>query len=324
MPPPGVRRPRCRDADRVGRGRWNRWADEAAAENPNPGYRTFQRLNRYEYERAVHDLLGLQVDAGDYLPLDTMSANFDNIADVQMLSATLLDGYLRRRHRGRPARRRQSRRGPEADDLLQVAGLTPSGERVEGAPYGTRGGFLGFCTNFPADGDYVLHDGVPATRPPAGAPLSGSDHPQRADRESPSTASRWRCSRWDQWLRTFRPQRRVSRGGGADLRPRGGRGGSPRCSSGSSKGRSRTCWAPHEWSIVDTEIGDLGYGRDRAAAHARLHRPTGPYDVGPACRRRRAGKRVFSPAARRPPATERPCAEEDRHAHRHAGPTAGR
>ena len=33
-------------------------------------------------------------NAGDYLPLDTKSANFDNIADVQALSPTLLEAYL--------------------------------------------------------------------------------------------------------------------------------------------------------------------------------------------------------------------------------------
>jgi hypothetical protein len=59
-----------------------------------PGVRTFQRLNRPEYSRAIHDLLELDVDAGSWLPLDQKSANFDNIADVQALSPTLLEAYL--------------------------------------------------------------------------------------------------------------------------------------------------------------------------------------------------------------------------------------
>ena len=54
----------------------------------------FQRLNRAEYARAVRDLLAVTVDAGSWLPLDSMSANFDNIADEQGLSATLLEAYL--------------------------------------------------------------------------------------------------------------------------------------------------------------------------------------------------------------------------------------
>ena len=38
--------------------------DAYAKANPNPGGRTFQRLNRPEYTRAVKDLLDLDVDAG--------------------------------------------------------------------------------------------------------------------------------------------------------------------------------------------------------------------------------------------------------------------
>src|SRR5206468_4074381 len=68
--------------------------DAAAAAKPNPGIRTFQRLNRPEYALAIKDLLALDVDAGSWLPLDTKSANFDNIADAQALSPTLLEAYL--------------------------------------------------------------------------------------------------------------------------------------------------------------------------------------------------------------------------------------
>src|SRR5438046_273847 len=68
--------------------------DAAAVAKPNPGVRTFQRLNRPEYARAIGDLLGLHVDAGNWLPNDQKSANFDNIADVQALSPTLLEAYL--------------------------------------------------------------------------------------------------------------------------------------------------------------------------------------------------------------------------------------
>src|SRR5215218_7088526 len=44
--------------------------DTAAAAKPNPGARTFQRLNRPEYARAIRDLLAIDVDAGNWLPLD--------------------------------------------------------------------------------------------------------------------------------------------------------------------------------------------------------------------------------------------------------------
>ena len=134
------------------------------AAKPNPGTRTFQRLNRAEYENAIRDILGLQVSAGDWLPLDTKSANFDNIADAQTLSPTLLDAYLN-------AASSISRLavGDKNAALTQTtyksspfASQHPW-DHVDGAPFGTRGGIV---TNyvFPADGSYqfrmVIEGGV--------------------------------------------------------------------------------------------------------------------------------------------------------------------
>ena len=93
MPPPGARRP-AGDTLAALAEALERVVDAAAAANPMPGGRTFQRLNRAEYDRSIHELLALDVDAGRYLPLDTKSANFDNIADVQLLSPMLLDAYM--------------------------------------------------------------------------------------------------------------------------------------------------------------------------------------------------------------------------------------
>ena len=94
MPPAGSRRP---DEAQILTliETMERQIDMAAAIHPNPGRRTFQRLNRAEYARSVRDLLKLDVDVNAFLPPDTLSQGFDNIADVQNLSATLLEGYLR-------------------------------------------------------------------------------------------------------------------------------------------------------------------------------------------------------------------------------------
>src|SRR5690606_8084644 len=94
MPPPGSRTPGA-DTLLALVETLEREADRVAARNPNPGGRAFQRLNRAEYRRSIQDLLALDVDVGDYLPLDTKSANFDNSADVQLLSPTLLEAYLK-------------------------------------------------------------------------------------------------------------------------------------------------------------------------------------------------------------------------------------
>jgi hypothetical protein len=93
MPPPGMPRPDPATYQQFIRA-LETSVDAHAKANPNPGGRTFQRLNRPEYARAIKDLLEIEVDPGKWLPLDTMSANFDNIADEQALSPTLLESYL--------------------------------------------------------------------------------------------------------------------------------------------------------------------------------------------------------------------------------------
>ena len=138
MPPPGAARPGGDSLQALVQ-RLETRIDEAAAAAPDPGGRTFQRLNRAEYARSIHDLLGLEIDAGAYLPLDTKSENFDNIADVQMLSPTLLDAYL-----GAAAEISRLAVGDmdaaPRDRTYSVSGYSSQIERVAGAPFGTRGG----------------------------------------------------------------------------------------------------------------------------------------------------------------------------------------
>jgi len=128
--------------------------DKAASSRPNPGGRTFQRLNRAEYERSIKDLLGLEVNAGDWLPLDTKSANFDNIADVQTPSATLLDSYLDAASEISRLAVGDPRSKPKSV-TYKLPRLASQTERVEGAPMGTRGG-VSVMHTFPADGEYVF------------------------------------------------------------------------------------------------------------------------------------------------------------------------
>ncbi len=136
--------------------------DRAAAAHPDPGTRTFQRLNRTEYTDSIRTMLGLSVDVSQWLPPDTMSHNFDNIADVQQMSPTLLQSYL-------DAADEISRLAigdPHAVASSLTYPASPTGsqmQHVPGAPYGTRGG-VSAVHIFPADGTYtfnVLFFGVP-------------------------------------------------------------------------------------------------------------------------------------------------------------------
>ncbi len=154
MPPASVRRPEARVIKAMAE-ELEGLMDDIALRDPDPGRRVFQRLNQAEYARAVHALLGIEVDVGAFLPPDTRSANFDNIADVQMPSATVVEGYLRAAgHASRLALG-----DPDAEvssTIYRVPRVASQKDRVEGAPIGTRGG-LSVLHTFPADGNYVFH-----------------------------------------------------------------------------------------------------------------------------------------------------------------------
>ena len=70
MPPPGARRPTADTLNALVE-TLESVVDAAAVTEPNPGIRRFQRLNRSEYERVIYELLGIEVDAGRWLPADT-------------------------------------------------------------------------------------------------------------------------------------------------------------------------------------------------------------------------------------------------------------
>ncbi len=155
MPPPGASRPDA-GAQRALVTTLETTVDAAASVKPNPGGRTFQRLNRPEYARAIHDLLALAVDAGSWLPLDTKSANFDNIADAQTLSPLLLEAYLN----AASAISRMAigdRHAPSIDATYTSPSYASQHpwDHVDGAPYGTRGGMVVEHV-FPADAEYVF------------------------------------------------------------------------------------------------------------------------------------------------------------------------
>ena len=153
MPPQGAKRPDVATLSRFVDALETRM-DARAAVDPDPGWRPFQRLNRAEYSHAIRDLLALDVDVTSYLPPDTVSGGFDNIADVQTFSPALLDGYLRAASRvaalaiGDPA-------STASQATFKLPKTASQLERADGAPLGTRGG-LAVEHIFPADGDYVF------------------------------------------------------------------------------------------------------------------------------------------------------------------------
>jgi mono/diheme cytochrome c family protein len=153
MPPAGMRRPDAAVLSQFATSLENK-VDAAATLRPNPGRRPFQRLNRAEYAHSVHDLLDLDVDVNAFLPPDTLSAGYDNIADVQTFSATLMEGYLRAAARISTLAVGDRNASP-SEFTVKVPRTESQMRHVDGTPWGTRGG-LALDYTFPADGDYTF------------------------------------------------------------------------------------------------------------------------------------------------------------------------
>jgi len=151
MPPPTAKRPEADEAKALVESLEGR-LDRAAALKPNPGFRPFQRLNRPEYARSVKDLLSIDVDVNAFLPPDTMSHGFDNVADAQIFSPTLMEGYLRAASKVSSLAIGDRNASP-TETTYKTDRTAAQLDHVEGAPYGTRGG-ISVVHTFPADGDY--------------------------------------------------------------------------------------------------------------------------------------------------------------------------
>jgi glyoxylase-like metal-dependent hydrolase (beta-lactamase superfamily II) len=165
MPPAGVKRPDGRAvAEFVS---WLENAIDTATVDSEPGRVALRRLNRREYGYAIRDLLGLNIDASAWLPQDNVKGNFDNNAAALQVSPNFIDQYIHAARAvaleaiGNPKAPAETVTYGDVENM--VISLPPQGapgtgrqqHRLEGMPFGTRGGFS-VEHNFPADGDYEL------------------------------------------------------------------------------------------------------------------------------------------------------------------------
>ncbi len=270
MPPPGSRRPAGDTLTALAIALEDR-IDEVARENPDPGARTFQRLNRAEYARSVKDLLNVDVDAANYLPLDTKSANFDNIADVQMLSPTLLSSYMN----AAAEISRLALGNPEARPISITypnSGYATQWDRIPGAPYGTRGG-ISVIHNFPADGEYTFRMTFENTT--TGGVFGGTYKDE--DIELSVDGERRSVIAFDRWMSDADPN-------GVQMEmmePIFITAGPHRVTAAfirQNEGPIEDVLSPHEWSLTDRQVGVSGYGLT-TPAHMKDLVVTGPFDV---------------------------------------------
>ena len=273
MPPPEMTRPSEESLTTLAIELESR-LDEIATRTPIPGWRSFQRLNRAEYASSIRDLLGLDIRPGDYLPPDTKSANFDNIADAQLLSTTLMEGYLR----GASELSRLAigdRTATPRETTYQVTRWNSQTEHVQGAPHGTRGG-ISILHHFPADGHYRFrvsfhHETTGALHGSGPAALHTLDQPEQI--EISVNGEPVALMDIDRWMHVSDPD-------GVNMQTNlfFVRSGPQRVSAAFIRrleGPVQDIISPHDWSIASTSIAD-SYGFT-TLPHLRDLAITGPF-----------------------------------------------
>ena len=150
MPPQGMPRP---DDDAVASvTTWLTSELDRAASAPNPGRPLLRRLNRAEYGNVIRDLLALEVDVRSLLPPDDSAFGFDNNADLQVVSPSLLDRYLSAADRVSALAVGDMSTAPGSESYY-TRGDQSQSQHLEGLPLGTVGG-IGVRHIFPLDGEY--------------------------------------------------------------------------------------------------------------------------------------------------------------------------
>jgi hypothetical protein len=128
---------------------------DANDQSPRAGHVPLQRLNRYEYSQSVKALLGVDIDATEFLPADIEMDGFDNIAAALSVSPAFTDQFVTLARKAA---------------ALAVGGVVPKlsntyypplsaatqGGYIAGFPLGSRGG-MKFEHLFPTDGEYRLN-----------------------------------------------------------------------------------------------------------------------------------------------------------------------
>ena len=298
MPPPGMPRPggdTLLALARTVEEKVDAWAEE----NPNPGSRYFQRLNRPEYERAIRELLGMEVDADEFLPPDQRSANFDNIADAQLMSPTLVTAYMN----AASAISRRALGDPNVsprETSYRVSTQASQRERVDGAPMGSRGG-LSQIHNFPADGEYVFRAYFQHT---VVGEFFGQTVPDE-QLEISIDGERVALLDLDRWM-----DEREGRQVFMETEPIDVTAGPRRVSAvfvKRAEGPEDQLNSPHGWSFPDRHIGSAGYGVEHYP-HLQTFSLRGPYNAR-GVSETEVRQRILT-CRPETEAEKRPCAEE--------------
>ena len=159
MPPPGAKQPDGKTVDSL-----VAFLEDSLDKLPEPGQITdkeaLHRLNRKEYENAIHDLLLVDINASELLPPDDSAQGYDNIASALQVSPSFIEQYVLAAHS--VAEKALGKADSRPQGWSFRAGAGSQLVHVPGLPLGTRGGILG-KVDLPADGEYHINIGDMAT-----------------------------------------------------------------------------------------------------------------------------------------------------------------
>ena len=157
MPPGGELRPDPTEYDLVAgylETEIDRAADRGEADpgTTNPVH----RLNRLEYNNAINDLLGLDVDVRSLLPGDeTADGSFDNFADALSITTTHIERYLSVARQVTRLAVGLPPAAPGVETFEVPLHVVQDQQQSEELPFGSRGG-IAVRYNFPVDGEYLI------------------------------------------------------------------------------------------------------------------------------------------------------------------------
>ena len=155
MPPPNAKQPDQKTVDSL-----VAWLETSLDKIPTQAYITdkvlLHRLNRKEYQNAVHDLLLVDVNASEMLPPDDSDQGYDNIASALQVSPSFIEQYVIAAHNVAVTAMGKGDSRPQGWSFRAGSGSQLT--HVPGLPLGTRGGILA-KVDLPADGEYHINIG---------------------------------------------------------------------------------------------------------------------------------------------------------------------
>jgi len=154
MPPSGMPHPNFETYEIVTEWLENE-LDKAWAANPDPGrIAPIHRMNRYEYNNTINNLLGLDVNVMDLLPGDpTADGSFDNIATSLPFTTAHMERYMSVARQVTRLATGLAPLNPSVSTHEIPVYMSQDWRQTEDMPFGSRG-VISVSHDFPVDGEY--------------------------------------------------------------------------------------------------------------------------------------------------------------------------